>query len=192
MLLKNSSYFFKSAISNDICDKIVEHGLSKPDQEAKTFDPTKQKRNSNVSWLNEDWIFNQVMPFFDEANKTAEWNFDLEYLEPFQFTKYDGSKKQHYDWHIDAQLNDHEKLNGMLRKLSMTVNLTDESTYEGGNFEFKLSDPATHVSTVFSCEEIRPKGTVLVFPSHLLHRVLPVTSGIRYSLVVWAIGKPFR
>ena len=42
------------------------------------------------------------------------------------------------------------------------------------------------------CKEILPKGSIIVFPSFVWHRVKPVTSGTRYSLVVWHLGRPFK
>ena len=42
------------------------------------------------------------------------------------------------------------------------------------------------------CTEIRPQGSVIVFPSFVWHRVTPVTKGTRYSLVLWTCGQPFR
>ena len=86
--------------------------------------------------------------------------------------------------------------NGKVRKLSMTCQLTDGSEYTGGELEFDfrnydphLRDESKHVRSV---PEILPKGSIVVFPSHLWHRVKPVTRGTRYSLVVWHLGYPFK
>ena len=43
----------------------------------------------------------------------------------------------------------------------------------------------------YKCKEILPKGSLVVFPSFVYHRVCPVVKGTRYSLVVWNTGKPF-
>ena len=75
----------------------------------------------------------------------------------------------------------------------MTISLVDGSMYEGGDLEFDLRDgKGEKTSNVRACKEIRPRGSIVVFPSFLLHRVKPVTSGVRYSLVVWSSGEPFR
>jgi PKHD-type hydroxylase len=46
--------------------------------------------------------------------------------------------------------------------------------------------------TVRKCAEIAPRGSIVVFPSHVWHRVKPVTKGTRYSLVIWNLGYPFK
>jgi PKHD-type hydroxylase len=77
-----------------------------------------------------------------------------------------------------------------IRKLSVTVNLTTPGNYVGGNLKFDLGPHAPKRYHV--CKEIRPRGTIIVFPSHLYHQVTPVTKGTRYSLVMWNLGHPFR
>ena len=72
----------------------------------------------------------------------------------------------------------------------MTVNLTDSKDYEGGDLKF---DFGPHSKNQYhTCEEIRPKGSIIVFPSYVYHQVTPVTKGTRYSLVMWSTGKPFK
>jgi PKHD-type hydroxylase len=77
-----------------------------------------------------------------------------------------------------------------VRKISMTVNLTDPKNYAGGNLKF---DYGHHNNKRFHvCKEIRPAGSIIVFPSYTHHCVTPVTRGIRYSLVLWSLGKPWK
>ena len=71
------------------------------------------------------------------------------------------------------------------------MNLSDPDDYEGGNLQFDLG-PQAGDDRLHTCEEIRPRGSVIVFPSHVQHRVTPVTSGTRRSLVMWSLGLPFR
>ena len=73
------------------------------------------------------------------------------------------------------------------RKLSMTIQLSDSHEYEGGDFKFR--DDITNLPTK---EQLRKKGTVLIFPSFLYHSVQPVTKGIRKSLVTWIEGPAWR
>ena len=101
----------------------------------------------------------------------------LENICDIQFTEYHANKGGHYDWHIDVNWNGNEARD---RKLSVTVQLSDTSEYEGGGFEF-IECQTPDASS-------RLKGTVLVFPSYLQHRVLPITSGTRKSLVAWFEG----
>ena len=80
---------------------------------------------------------------------------------------------------------------GKVRKLSMTINLTTPDQYKGGNLKFDFG-PHAGRGRFKTCQEIRPQGSIIVFPSFIQHQVTPVTSGTRYSLVVWSLGKPFR
>lgn len=80
---------------------------------------------------------------------------------------------------------------GKIRKLSVTISLSDPKDYDGGNLKFDFG-PHAEKQRFFTCEEIRPKGSVIVFPSHIYHQVTPVTRGTRYSLVAWNLGKPFK
>lgn len=77
-----------------------------------------------------------------------------------------------------------------VRKISMTVNLSDPNNYEGGDLKFDLGP---HIKERYKiCDEIKPQGSVIVFPSFTYHCVTPVTSGTRYSLVLWCLGKPWQ
>ena len=106
------------------------------------------------------------------------WDFDLyAFGEHLQFTEYTPGGK--YESHTDAVLG------GPIRKLSIIVQLTDENEYEGGNIEAFSSIENPMVLP-------RAQGTVLAFPSYLMHRVTPITKGTRHSLVGWVNGKPFR
>ena len=87
--------------------------------------------------------------------------------------------------------------NGKIRKLSMTCQLTDGSEYKGGEleFDFRNYDPPharEEDKHLRKATEILPKGSIIVFPSFVWHRVKPVTKGTRYSLVLWHLGYPFR
>ena len=75
-------------------------------------------------------------------------------------------------------------------KLSVTINLSGDENYEGGNLKFDFG-PNTQGERFIECTEIRPKGSIIVFPSFTYHQVTPVTKGTRYSLVMWICGKPF-
>jgi PKHD-type hydroxylase len=131
------------------------------------------------------------------ANKNAGWNFDWDWTESCQFTKY--KHNQYYDWHSDSWPKPYDKegpSNGKIRKLSMTCQLTDGSEYEGGELEFDFRNYDPHMREesqhLKKAKEILPKGSIIVFPSFVWHRVKPVTSGTRYSLVAWHLGKPFK
>ena len=202
-------WYFPSVIPHRICDDIIEYGKSQQEEIALTGQTEQKeiseadlkilhkKRKSNVVWMNDSWIYKEIHPFIHLANRSAGWNFDWDWSETCQFTKYAGSKKQHYDWHCDSNELPYNKPNdknthGKIRKLSVTVSLSDETEYEGGDFEFDFRNTDSGSNQPRLCKEIRPKGSVVVFPSFVWHRVKPVTSGTRYSLVIWNIGWPFK
>jgi len=181
-------------------------------------------RDSAVTFLDSPILYDLIWPYINEANKQAGWNFEWDYTEEMQFTKY--GVDQFYGWHADSSelpyrefdpkvdpihknidgtpyINqfgetvpeDHHAVTnsnmfGKIRKLSVTVSLNDSSEYEGGNLQFDLG--AHRPDQYHTCHEIRPKGSVIVFPSHVHHQVTPVTKGTRYSLVSWSLGAPFK
>jgi PKHD-type hydroxylase len=199
MELQNYYWCFQGALPNRICDDIVAYGNALKEETGVTFgyDPNnmtpnqqkqlEQKRKSNVVWMDARWIYRELHPLVHEANSNAGWNYHWDWSEPCQFTKYDGSKKQHYDWHTDAGLRTNE--NGKIRKLSMTVALVDGNEYEGGDFEINMSSPEKE--NIHVVKQAKIKGSVTIFPSFVWHRVKPVTAGTRYSLVNWHQGRPF-
>lgn len=199
MELNNYYWCFPSAIPERICDDIVAYGKALKEETGVTFGydvnnmtPNQQKelekkRNSNVVWMDSAWIYRELHPLVRIANADAGWNYHWNWSEACQFTKYDGSKKQHYDWHTDAGTRINE--NGKIRKLSMTVALVDGSEYEGGDFEIRMENPKDH--EVHVIKAAKQKGSVTIFPSFVWHRVKPVTAGTRYSLVNWHQGNPY-
>lgn len=202
MIIKNKYFYFKKALTDKFCDDVINYALKQKIKKAsvrkitnKKQINTKKYRDSDVVFLDEKWIYNQIHPYVNEANKLAEWNFEWSWMEPPQFTIY--GPNQFYNWHVDASLPydnpDNLNTHNKLRKLSMTINLSDSKDYSGGHFEFDFRDQ----QDITKCKphrvkEIKEKGSILVFPSDLWHRVTPVTKGTRYSLVVWNLGYNFR
>ena len=203
-------WYFKSALTPKFCDDVIKYGLSKNEEMAQTgnikkklnkeeIKTMKQVRNSDIAWLDDLWIYKEIHPYVDKANEKAGWNFQWDFSESCQFTKY--KLNQYYDWHCDSYskpFNQPNNINkhGKIRKLSVTCQLTDGSEYEGGEleFDFRDYDPSKRDESkhLIKAKEILPKGSIVVFPSHLWHRVKPVRKGIRYSLVLWNIGYPFK
>ena len=156
----------------------------------------KKKRDSDIVWLNERWIYKEVQPYVHQAHASAGWNFQWDFSENCQFTQY--KKGQYYDWHCDGwdrpyQRQDGDPSNGKVRKLSVTLTLSDEKDYKGGEleFDFRNLDPDKPRKPV-KCKEILPKGSLVVFPGFVWHRVCPVKKGTRHSLVMWSLGWPFK
>ena len=206
MQLENYYWCFRQAIPLRICDDIISYGKSLKEQQAITFgfsdDPDdmslnqkkelEKKRKSNIVWMNPLWIYKEIHPLIHQANRDAGWNFQWDWTESCQFTKY--KLNQYYDWHTDAGSTPYNKPNdfnshGKIRKLSATISLVDGSEYEGGDLELDFrnkeeNDPHT-------IKNLRKKGSIVIFPSFVWHRVTPVTSGQRYSLVCWNLGHPY-
>jgi PKHD-type hydroxylase len=110
----------------------------------------------------------------------AFWRYNIEGWEPFQYGEYRADRNGHYTWHIDtsARFN-----GGHVRKLSFSLGLSHRHEYEGGSLEIK-----------YGCKPFEykiGKGDMVVFPSFLLHRVTPVTKGVRKTLVGWGRGPNF-
>lgn len=154
----------------------VEDARLNPDR---SYDP--DHRLCRVSWLRPSpettWLYRRLGAVVYGAN-LARYGYELRGIyEPLQVAEY--RPGGHFDWHLDHGPGPHS-----MRKLSVTVQLSDEDDYEGGDFELFYS---------FTPERaVRKLGSVIVFPSYVLHRVTPVTRGVRRSLVAWVSGAPFR
>jgi PKHD-type hydroxylase len=108
------------------------------------------------------------------------FQYDLRgFSDNFQYAVYHGNSGGHYDWHIDMI-----PLARGDRKLSISLQLSDPSHYEGCDLQFIAGDGVQTAP--------RDRGTLIVFPSYIMHRVTPATAGTRKSLVVWAAGPKFR
>lgn len=149
----------------------------------KDGDDINKIRKSKVSWisLNTDtaWLYDALAYITRQLNGQA-FNFDITgFVEDMQYTVYT-SDNDHYGWHMD-QVNN---LAIPPRKLSLVLQLSDPSEYEGGDLELMTSLEPTKIK--------KEKGFICLFPSWTLHRVTPVTKGIRRTLVVWVAGPKFR
>lgn len=136
-------------------------------------------RKSVISWIpyqeGTEWIYNRLAECAITANKEMDWNFHLSgFGDEMQYTKYFGTDKGHYSWHGDIGPGVPH------RKLSIVVQLSDEKDYEGGLVQLSRGSHTFDFG--------KEQGTVFIFPSFVLHRVLPVTSGERRSLVSWISG----
>ena len=213
MNLTTYYYFFKSAVPKRICDDIVRYGKQLQDQMAVTggygrsqgdkplsriqIKDLKKKRDSEIVWLNDRWIYKEIQPYVHIANREAGWNFQWDFSESCQFTKY--KPGQYYDWHCDGwdkpyQREKEDPSNGKIRKLSLTLSLSEGGKdYTGGELEFDLrnKDPDKK-RNVQKCKEILPKGSLVIFPGFVWHRICPVKKGTRHSLVMWNLGLPFK
>lgn len=179
-------YYFTDAFTPEEIVKIIQTGESLQQLKASTVgddnkDIVSEYRKSEISWIEEgpqtEWIYQRIAHFAKIANKEM-WNFDIwGYQDLLQYTKYYGNGG-HYDWHADLGPGISN------RKLSCVLQLSTPEEYEGGTLQM---NPGGNILEV-------PKalGTLCFFPSFLLHRVTPLSSGVRKSLVTWLCGANFR
>lgn len=145
----------------------------------------KEVRTSDLAWLlpceKTRHIWEKIVNIV--ANVNAQFfHFDLTgCYEAAQLSMYKASDSGHYNWHIDHMVSTHSTP----RKLSMVLMLSDTDEFEGGELQIKASS-----DEVISVEQ--KQGRAYFFPSYTIHRVTPVTKGIRRSLVLWVGGPPFK
>ena len=141
-------------------------------------------RRDDLCWLDDvpqaGWVMDRMIGTVSQANRQG-FGFDLtEFAESAQVARYGAERQGHFDWHSDIGA-------GVLaakRKLTIVVQLSDPAAYEGGMLELRPD------SNVVQADQTQ--GTATIFPSFVLHRVTPVTTGTRSSLTLWAHGPAFR
>lgn len=184
--------YFKQYFTPDQCSKILEDGLKLPVQDGQlgvsgefTVD---NYRKSKIRFIQKndptfEWIFVNMWKMAIQAND--EWfGFHISKMDYIQLAEYDASYGGHYDKHHDVFWINNDPY--YHRKLTAVVQLTDPSTYIGGNL--LLSPPIQQPPN----EEVRTQGTAFFFPSFLEHEATAVTSGTRYSLACWFDGPKWR
>ena len=145
---------------------------------------TSSVRSSLVGWINwDEWLPGIIHNMMMSANKDY-FHYDLDYFSTkIQSTVYFGNKHDHYTWHVDG--GSVNVKNGMERKLSCSLLLSAPDEYEGGQFQI-------HYERSFF-KSLKPeRGDCIIFPSWVPHRVRPVTSGKRISIVAWMAGPMFK
>jgi PKHD-type hydroxylase len=172
--------FWNNAFSKEECQTIIniakDKGLIKGITKGES-----DVRDSKISWLYPidkiDWVFRRVTDITLNLNERF-FKFDLFGLnEGFQFTNYEAPSSK-YGKHVDRVMN------MPVRKLSISIQLTNPEEYEGGELYLYNNDKGTLMD--------KAQGTLIIFPSYVLHEVMPVTKGERNSLVTWVTGKQFK
>lgn len=132
-----------------------------------------------------NWIFDRLIHMLEVTNDMF-FHYDLIGFEKYQYTVYNTT--DYYDYHVDTIFGDHDitRETHLTRKLSISILLNHPDEFEGGNFELCYGRIDEALS--FKLD----KGTAIFFPSYMLHRVAPITKGVRKSLVVWALGPKFK
>lgn len=149
---------------------------------SKVVDNTKRK--SSIRWINRSdpqftWLFTIVDKRISYLNREChQVDYDYDGCEAFQYTEY--TVGDFYGPHVDTFfLRDNVKL----RKLSASILLSDPTEFEGGDLRIEGVKMDPKEGKI---------GQIHTFPSILMHEALPVTRGIRRSLVAWYLGPPWR
>ena len=165
--------------SPEECARIAALGDSRELHAGQVSQERENYRRASAAWIRPDddtlWIYHRITAMIAKLN--AWYRYDLYgFLEPLHFVRYDPGGK--FDWHLDCG---GERT--CTRKLSVTIQLSDPASYEGGGLEF-CPQGELHRS--------RYHGAATVFPSMLAHRVTPIKRGVRHSIVAWIHGPSFR
>lgn len=138
-------------------------------------------RSSRILWISDEekfkHLYEEMANIINNVNDHC-YNYSLYGFECFQYSEYHASENGHYTWHIDTSVRGGQK---HVRKLSFSAGLNDN--YEGGELEFRMGPNTVQYKL--------KKGQIIVFPSFILHRVAPVTKGVRKTLVGWSRGPNF-
>lgn len=180
-------YYYKNQFTNEEIEKIIEISKNYEVVDGNVSGIVNYDyRNSKITWLplNDEtkFVYDKLVALVKNANKTM-WNFTItDIIDSLQLAEYshhaEHDKKGFYDWHADIGAD-----SASTRKISVSVQLTESTEYEGGDLEFMI-----HRSIL---KAPREKGTVILFPSYINHKVNKVTKGTRRSLVLWVNGPHF-
>jgi PKHD-type hydroxylase len=181
---------WEQAFGTEALNAIERHGDALPHQNAALLHGDSARYDSaritKVAWIERNTLteaFHDRMENIILSLNSQFFHYNLATMGHIQYAIYNGSEQGQFDWHADyCRDTGHEEAD--FRKLSISVQLSDPSDYEGGELQARVR------STI----DVAPKtrGTVIAFPSFVLHRVTPVTAGVRKSLVVWALGPDYR
>lgn len=167
-------------------DAIVDYGDGLRPMKAEIAgreDNVEHLRITRVAWIENRpeiaWLYERLTAMVMQINAEC-YRYDLYGLkELFQYAVYEGSEGSYFGWHIDMGEKRHQP-----RKISLSLQLSEPSDYEGGDLVLEAGHGPLRAS--------KARGTLIAFPSYVLHRVVPVTAGIRKSLVIWVAGPEFR
>lgn len=178
---------WEDAFTNTEIDRILALGDVRAQTRAELVqapDPLGKKRITDVAWLARDtetaWLYARLEEAVQRMNiQFYKYELYPQIRERLQYTVYHGEAGGHYDWHVD-----HGAATQDARKISLSLQLSDAAAYQGCDLELSYGDGSVPAP--------RRKGTLVAFPSYVLHRVSPITAGTRKSLVAWVSGPDFR
>jgi PKHD-type hydroxylase len=160
--------------------KSEEAKVGHKEEKGGTYDT--KKRITTISWI----PFKAMPEMYKRIERTMKqvngnhFGYDgMTITEPAQFTEY--PKGGFYDWHMDSEVNC--QFEPPVRKISMTILLSPQTEFEGGDLEF-MSEGNKPPQLL--------QGQAIFFCSMIRHRVSKVKKGMRRSLVMWFGGPPFK
>lgn len=127
-------------------------------------------------------LFAEIKYYAEWANANA-FGADINFMRDLQFATYREQRQQHFAWHRDTFWINPTQMSQ--RKLTTIIQLSDADTYTGCDLELEVDQRPCPM-------ELRKRGTLIVFPSFVWHRVTPIVKGIRHSLVSWYDGPAWR
>ena len=191
-------FIFPKVVKPDACDQIVKDCKQNILKKAEISDFDKkgredpEKRKTSIHFIEDknNKVNNVAWHFLREANK-IQYNYDLTFFEAIQFAEY--RIDDFFDWHQDASGIDPDN---EIRKLSLTLVLSDPNTFEGGELQFynggRPFEDRGKITGEQVTNDIKSQGSVIIFDSMDWHRVTPVTKGVRHSVVCWTVGPNFK
>lgn len=178
----------ENVIPKEVCDIIIKRGMDLPQTDSDWFYTSDNVSTDKVSFIEDGWIFGLIRYHVDVANLRA-FNLDInhEFEEDVQFTVY--GEKGFFGWHTDTLPPEPSPI--WPRKLSSVLMLSNPKDFEGG--EFEIYDRSNESGQIMGKEISNfEQGSMIVFPSTTYHRVKPILSGKRITLVHWTHGPKLK
>lgn len=189
---------YPSVIDEDLCQQILDRMEMYPAEEARLkggaqVDPATYRtcHRHSLDPILETWLAGILQRIATVANE--KWMLDVSHVDQMEILDYFRPNDQ-YKWHRDSAIIDPSQQN-RCRKLSIIVQLSHPDEYEGCDLEISNEGVEVEGDTNILDEvkdELRIRGTVIVFPSFQKHRITPLISGRRKSLVAWMTGPLWR
>ncbi len=181
---------------------LVESAIKDPKFEDGEAFSQRSIRKSRIAWIDDPGLDIVLLRIGKRISEESGWNVFLRRCDPVQYTEYDEGGK--YGWHTDQAppMQDHRDGIVKIRKISMTLFLNEPTEYKGGEFDVETRGPKGSIGNDPRFKDKgkekeryvtfkSTKGNAVFFQSDQWHRVRPVISGTRKSLVVWFIGPPY-
>jgi len=194
-----NAFIWSDVDQKKVADAIATVNRDEMEDSTVKFASKYSQRKSRNFWITDPYVLRDFLRIAKRVNKEAGCDYDIDAIERLQYTEYSSEVRGHYDWHADQHPEPYD--DGKVRKISFSILLNDE--YTGGEFDIETGNPNQPVRTKTlvagkSKKRINqdtmqlPVNTGLFFQSGFFHRVRPVQTGLRKSLVGWVLGPKFR